>query len=441
MGAKKLNQKAKYLRISICTLLVAIIAAGGFLSFSWQQLAGIAKAQDVSIPDETTTELINLNSDIENKRDEINDLEKKSQAYQQNINKKLQQSQSIETQLSTLEDQIAQTETDLEKTNLEVEKYGLEIQQVEGSIAKRNEEIDAAKDRIGEFIRVMHRNDSRTYLEISLLHDNFSSYFMQERAVKDIENETKKALDQLHVLKQGLEDDLDTLTDKKRELDEAKTRLESTKDAHAQELEYQQLLLTQVQGESGELQSLLDEVQQQVNQATSEVSVLENRFRDRLSEENIDLDTLLQAQNDFIWPVNPTRGISAYFHDPSYPYRGYFEHNAIDVPTPQGTQVRASADGIVSIARDTNWTTDSRGRRIPAYNYVSIIHGGGISTVYGHLSAVYVSPEQFVRKGEVIGLSGATPGTAGAGLFTTGPHLHLEFRLNGIPVNPLNYLP
>jgi len=74
------------------------------------------------------------------------------------------------------------------------------------------------------------------------------------------------------------------------------------------------------------------------------------------------------------------------------------------------------------------------------YAYVLIIHTGNLSTLYGHLSQIYITGDQFVNKGDVVGLSGGRPGTVGAGPFVTGPHLHFEVRSNGIPVDPMGYL-
>jgi murein DD-endopeptidase MepM/ murein hydrolase activator NlpD len=160
----------------------------------------------------------------------------------------------------------------------------------------------------------------------------------------------------------------------------------------------------------------------------AEIKKMEGEIRSKLSQN----DMFPQGASVVLtWPV-PLNEVTAYFHDPEYPYRYISEHSGIDIRARQGTTIKAPAPGyVLKVRKSTTWRT---------YSYVVLVHAGGFSTVYIHLSDVYVKPDTYVSRGQVIGLTGGTPRTVGAGLFTTGPHLHFETRLNGIPVNPLEYM-
>jgi len=128
------------------------------------------------------------------------------------------------------------------------------------------------------------------------------------------------------------------------------------------------------------------------------------------------------------WPVEPSRGLSAYFADSSYLKAFGIPHRAIDIPVPQGTPVRAPSSGVVYKIKDLGDTN---------YAYIIIAHKGGLLTVYGHMYEIMVDERDVVLPGEVIGLSGGIPGTKGAGFLTTGAHLHFETIKNGKHVDPL----
>lgn len=138
----------------------------------------------------------------------------------------------------------------------------------------------------------------------------------------------------------------------------------------------------------------------------------------------------LSGSNPLEWPVE-SRRLTAIFHD-----AGYFEalgshHDAIDIAAPQGSEVRAVADGYVSYVLPP----------IPTgYAYLSIRHADGFSSVYGHMSEISVEKYGFVRAGDIIGRSGGAPGTPGAGPMTSGAHLHLELWKDQEPIDPLRFL-
>ncbi len=103
---------------------------------------------------------------------------------------------------------------------------------------------------------------------------------------------------------------------------------------------------------------------------------------------------------------------------------GYAGHTGMDLALPEGTEIRAVADGTVLFTR-----ASSTGYGV----HVVINHGGGVATLYGHCSKILVGEGQRVTKGQTIALSGNTGRS-------TGPHLHLEFVMDGVSYNPRGYL-
>ena len=75
------------------------------------------------------------------------------------------------------------------------------------------------------------------------------------------------------------------------------------------------------------------------------------------------------------------------------------------------------------------------------YAYILIAHRKGVMTLYGHISATAVAVGDYVTRGQVIGFTGGSPKSIGAGVRTTGPHLHFEVWQDGVRVDPLRYFP
>jgi len=132
-----------------------------------------------------------------------------------------------------------------------------------------------------------------------------------------------------------------------------------------------------------------------------------------------------QSQKNVIptlWPV--TGRLLSNFGERSDPFSGEGAfHTGVDISAGTGTTVKAAADGVVYFA-------EYSGRY---GKLIEVEHGNGVRTRYAHLSHIGVVTGQEVRRGDIIGLSGATGRV-------TSPHLHFEVRLGSIPVNPYPYL-
>lgn len=125
---------------------------------------------------------------------------------------------------------------------------------------------------------------------------------------------------------------------------------------------------------------------------------------------------------DLTWPV-PGHAKSGSVGPRIHPIYGYNScHTGIDIGAPSGTSVKAAAPG--SVAAITNGG--------PYGKAVLVVHGGGLTTFYAHLSAESVSIGQSVSAGQEIGKVGSTG-------WSTGPHLHYETRIDGTPYDPMGW--
>jgi murein DD-endopeptidase MepM/ murein hydrolase activator NlpD len=130
------------------------------------------------------------------------------------------------------------------------------------------------------------------------------------------------------------------------------------------------------------------------------------------------------APGGFAWPL---RGpITTYFGEPGPLWRRGF-HPGLDIAGSIGSQIVAAGTGVVIEAESSGYNSGYG-------SYVKIDHGGGVHTLYAHLSRVLVDVGDQVDVGDPVGAVGLTG-------FTTGPHLHLEVRVDGQIQDPLRWLP
>jgi len=146
---------------------------------------------------------------------------------------------------------------------------------------------------------------------------------------------------------------------------------------------------------------------------SSRLSLLESQFSRRFE---------LVASTPTVWPVHGA--VNSGFGVRPDPFTGVPAfHEGVDISTARSEPVLATADGVVA---RSGWAGEY-GKAI------ALLHGDRYETLYGHLEQTLVAEGQRVHRGDRVGLVGSTGRS-------TAPHLHYEVRVDGHPVNPLEYI-
>ncbi|MBU0707447.1 hypothetical protein KKG41_03675, partial [Patescibacteria group bacterium] len=278
--------------------------------------------------EEEDSAIIDLNSQIEQRKRELDKLNNEHEKYRKSISIKQQEAITLESQLSTLDDNISKTEIDIQITETEIDTLKLQIREVDNKIAEREKQIDDQKDKLSALIRQLNTTKDTNLLEILLKEDKFSEFFNQVNYLEELEHGLKGSLDDVKQLKLDLEIIDEDLAIKNEELNEKKDRLDTEIVDLDSQKDYKIDLLDETKSNEADFQELLNTVKREQMSISSEIDIIEDTIRKKLEGGD-----LLSADDSatLSWPVSPVGGITAYFHDPSYPFRYIFEHPAIDL--------------------------------------------------------------------------------------------------------------
>lgn len=347
----------------------------------------------------------------------INDLQNKQASIQSQILEYRNQAKELKNQKNSIQSDIDSLQLEINALNLELQNYELQKQELnmkinlkEDEINKLNEEIEENSKLLGERLRAMYKNGTAGYVELILNAENLTDAMTRVDMVQLIVESDVELLKSIEEQKKKVEEVKLTLENEKLELADVIKELNDKKETVETASKAKDDYISGLEQDIRSLELLMAAEEAQSSQIE----------RDILS---------LQGAGEFsgggmIWPLPGYSRISSYFGGRADPITGaWSNHRGIDIPGPYGQPIVASNEGIV-IFSGYHWSYG---------NYVIIDHGGGISTLYSHASKLLVSKGQAVSKGETIALVGSTG-------YSTGNHVHFEYRINGAPQNPLNYV-
>jgi len=451
MNTKTKTQVLLRVGIAIAAILLLSGVSGG-LAYAYSTNRPVGGEED----QQTAEEIEQLNNEIEQRKQRIKEVEQKKSDLEQQLNIIQRQSYSIQNHIKTIDTQITDTEFEIEKQLIEMEERQLEIERLSKLIDEKQQEVQGAKDKLAELIQLMDENDRTNQLFVLFSRESFSSFMDELRSTADMQLDVQGQVQKLKDAKQTLEEQKSEQEKITKQLEEEKASLERNKETLDQQRSYQQQLYADSKSQEKPFEELLAQFKREEDYANAQVQALENAIHEKLlslnqgliSNENVPLAWPVMYGNLNAQSCAAKITCTATFYDSDY--EGIFQrkHYGVDIPVSQGSPVYAPADGYV-----VGVIHGFAGGGVGSLSVLTINHtdASGIvtnmTTKYLHMSNIIVRYDpnnpQFVRQGELIGYSGGMPGTKGAGTRwqSTGPHLHFEVRMDGLAVNPLNYLP
>lgn len=288
------------------------------------------------------------------------------------------------------------------------------------AIEEKQEEIEANHALFLARTRAQFVQDDASTLGLVLGADSFVSFLTRTDSMVRIADRDRRLTE--------------TLTEQRIELEEAKealeARLEELEDDRALINDRQRSLNSQVEAANQRI-GQLDAREQEFQRNLESNRAMREQMQREMDEifRRIEMSQNPYVGGDMAWPVPGHFRVTSEF---GLRFGGRDNHTGIDIAGASqgvinGATVVAANSGTVRVANHSH--SPGRGYGM----FIIIDHGGGVSTLYAHLSAISVTVGQNVNIGDPIGRVGSTG-------WSTGPHLHFEVRHNGRAVNPRPYI-
>ena len=289
-----------------------------------------------------------------------------------------------------------------------------QIQHAADEITRYEELEDLQYELFCEQVRSEEERGSLSYLSVLFKATSMADLLNRMEFVNEVAEYNKSLIAAIQETRANIAAEKAAMEEHERQLgeqqDELETKLNET---------------TALMEEYAADQKALEQIYAAEEKAAKEIAAEIDRL---IAESDV-----VPSNEGFIWPVNTSKKISSPIGSRVAPGGfGSTNHKGVDICNVGFTSaVFATKSGKVILASSPRQGSYYGGSGYG--NYVVVDHGGGVTTLYAHLSTVSVSHGQTVSQGTALAITGPT----GA---STGPHLHYEVRINGVYQDPLNYL-
>ncbi|MBU1083272.1 peptidoglycan DD-metalloendopeptidase family protein [Patescibacteria group bacterium] len=357
---------------------------------------------------------------LEDKKIELHNLQKKIDEQEAALSKVRNQTLTLGNQVKLLDQQTEAARLMLEKISAQIDEIGIEKTFINRDLVDLEEDALEQKIVLQQALRLSYIKKQRGLLEILLSSKNLSELLSYIQYLNQIQNRISSGIKNMNELQKDLAVKKSLLQDKDARLAEIRSDKAVEEQSLQIQLDAKDKIMKGLKLSEAEYQSKLDASRTEQQAVSNEIAAL---------IKSTDKGKTYSGELVLNWPIG-SRLITATFQDPDYKRRFGIAHNGLDIATPQGTPIKSPADGTVTNVKDGGM----------GLSYIIVSHNSGLSTTYLHVSGFAVSKGAYVAQGQVLGYTGGTPGTPGAGWLTTGPHLHMEVWYQGTARNPLAYL-